>query len=201
VTRNAVRLLAGLQQLQHIPLPGLLAAAGHPSAAKDRRAGGARGVLDAGPVHIKFAQARARPEHPRPPAPAGRCLGSAAHPWNGARLSLHQPLPHHRLADTRGLASPCLSPPPPKVCDPHVVVLLSDGSALLLRGDPAGRRLGLARSALPPLHDSVHAAPDEQARAQGARAAGVAQALGAFAKQACLLNRTARSCLPAAALL
>ncbi|KAI8464986.1 MAG: CPSF A subunit region-domain-containing protein [Monoraphidium minutum] len=104
VTRSAVRLLSGPRQLQHIPLAGLLAAAGHPSARKERSKGG---LLDGGPVHIRFAQ----------------------------------------------------------VLDPHVLVLLSDGSALLLRGDPRGRRLGLARAALPPLHDAVHAAPDEQVSA------------------------------------
>jgi hypothetical protein len=64
VTRSAVRLLVGPKQAQHIPLPGLLSAAGHPSAkaAAKAKAGApgaaARGVLDAGPVHIRFAQAR-----------------------------------------------------------------------------------------------------------------------------------------------
>ena len=64
--------------------------------------------------------------------------------------------------------------PGPQVLDPHVAVLLSDGSALLLRGDPAGRRLGLARSALPVLQDAIHAEPDEQVHmgSCGARAHG-----------------------------
>jgi hypothetical protein len=54
-----VRLLAGTKQLQHIPLPGLLAAAGHPSAkAPGGKDAAGKGILDASPARIKFAQVR-----------------------------------------------------------------------------------------------------------------------------------------------
>jgi hypothetical protein len=77
-----------------------------------------------------------------------------------ARQAQLQQRPAPRNPAARHPAS--LHPPSPQVLDPHVAIVLSDGSALLLRGDPAGRRLGLARTALKALHDSVHADPDDQ---------------------------------------
>lgn len=166
-----MRLLAGTKQLQHIPLPGLLTAAGHPSAKAAAAVGkgaAARGMLDAGPVHIKFAQVCAR----------CACFSirmqdkqSLAVAVNLKKTPCIQLCPGCCCEEKAELASLTTNKQSlvQQVLDPHVLILLSDGSALLLRGDPAGRRLGLARAALPPLHDAVHAAPDEQVTAVSGR--------------------------------